>query len=152
MANTDNSCSNLKVGDDFFPDFNRIFELQKDIQEKIYHYDFKSMSLDELKDFWFLNKHALEDELSEMFDALGGINDGIGNAVWKPWKEANKKSYGMHISDLSDKDKLELLMEIVDAFHFMINFAVSCGFTGSQIANAYISKNKENIRRQNEGY
>ena len=58
----------------------------------------------------------------------------------------------MHIEDLSDRDKKELLFEIVDKLHFFINFAVSAGFTGSDIANAYYTKNHENIERQKRGY
>jgi len=135
-----------------FPEWDRIFDLQKSIQEKVYGYDFQSMTLKELSNFWLMNKHALEDELSEMFIALGGEKDGIGNAVWKPWKKDHYIADRMHIKDLSESDTSLLLFEIVDAFHFLINFAVSCGFSGSDVASAYIEKNKENIRRQEEGY
>jgi len=152
MANSDNTLNHLKVGEEVFDQFDRIFKLQKDIQEGTYGYKFKDMSLDQIAQFWFMNKHAMEDEVSEMFDALGGINDGIGNAAWKPWKQKNALARELSIGDLSDDDRKELLMEYVDIFHFFINFGVSAGFTGSEVANAYIAKNKENINRQKNNY
>lgn len=152
MGNTDNNSKHLIPGQDTYPDFDKIFQMQKTLQEKAYGTKFEGMDLEMVASFWFINKHALEDELSEMFDALGGINDGIGNAVWKPWKKDNAKSRNMTIDSLSEDDKKELLMEIVDGFHFFMNFAVSVGFTGSDIANAYVTKNKENYKRQEEGY
>lgn len=152
MANTDNTCSHLQINKDIFDQFDMIFKMQKDIQEKIYGYNFSKFTLKDVVSFWLMNKHAEDDETNEMFDALGGIHDGIGNAVWKPWKKDNRITAALGIEDLSDKDRQELLMEIVDKFHFFMNFAVSVGFTGSDIANAYITKNKENVRRQQEGY
>lgn len=152
MANTDNSCNHLEVDNKKFPEIDQLFQTQYDIQTKIYGYDFKSMSLRELVQFWLMNKHAEDDETNEMFDALGGIHGGIGNAVWKPWKKDHRIGNTLNINDLSEKDRKELLMEIVDKFHFFMNFAISAGFTGSEVANAYYAKNKENIERQKNGY
>lgn len=152
MANTDNNCSDLKVENQEFDSFDMVFQMQKELQEAGYGYKFEDMSLKEVVNFWFMNKHAIEDEFSEMFDALGGIHDGIKNAGWKPWKADNNNTANMSIGDLSKRDRQELLMEIVDAFHFFMNFAISAGFSGSDIANAYMSKNKENYRRIKDGY
>lgn len=152
MANKDNECKDLNVNRLPFPDFDKIFNMQKELQENTYDYKFKNMTLHEIAQFWFMNKHALEDEMSEMFDALGGIKDGIGNAVWKPWKKENELGRSLSVRQLSEGDRKELMFEIVDMFHFFMNFAVSCGFSGSDIANGYMSKNKENIKRQQDGY
>lgn len=152
MANTDNECKDLEVGEREFVEFDEIFKMQKDIQESTYKYKFKDMTMRELVQFLLMNKHALEDEIGETMDAIGGIHDGIGNAAWKPWKKENAVTLHVSVFDLTPRDRKELLMEIVDQFHFFMNQAVSCGFTGSEIANAYISKNKENIERQKNGY
>jgi len=152
MANVDNECKNLEVRNLKSEDFDFIFLLQKKAQEQNYGFDFDKMSLKKIADFWFANKHALDDELSEMFDALGGINDGIGNAAWKYWKRDHERADKMTIQDLSENDLKELKFEIVDAFHFLINFAVSINMTGSEMYDMYISKNRENIRRQNDNY
>lgn len=152
MGNSDNHCSDLEVKDNKSNDFDFIFNMQKILQENNYNYDFSKMTLHDIAQFYFMNKHAIEDEMSEMFDALGGIKDGIGNAVWKPWKTANVKAKFMTINDLSENDLKELKMEIVDMFHFFMNFGIVIGMTGSELYNMYIAKNKENWDRQKRGY
>lgn len=147
-----NVCSNLKINSKNSDDFDFIFNLQKKAQESAYGFDFKTMSMKEVADFWFVNSHSLQDEIHEMFDALGGMHDGIGNAGWKYWKSKNKITKDIKVSDLSERDLKELKFEIVDAFHFMINFAVSINMTGSELYNMYVSKNEENINRQKNNY
>lgn len=151
MANTDNECKDLEVHNLQSKDFDRIFEMQSSLQKKM-GYDFKSMTLQEIAEFWTFNKHAIDDEFSEMFDALGGVKDGIGNSVWKKWKSNHEKGSEMDISSLTENDRKELYFEVVDAFHFMINFAISIGMTGSNVFSMYMSKNKENFKRQENGY
>jgi len=154
MANSDNICADLKV-EDFYSDssdtLGLIFNKQKELQERL-GFDFKDWTLKQIADFWMDNKHAMSDELNEMFDALGGINEGIGSAAWKYWKNNNSKATEMKISDLSDDDKLELFYEWIDGLHFYMNFAISIGMTPSDIVNLYMAKNSENHDRQNRGY
>ena len=159
MANTDNQCKDLLVENDYVKSTNhleKLMNLQKNTQESVYGYDFKNLSLGEIKDFWLWNTRAIEDEISEAYDALGGVsNNGetsIGNAVWKPWKSNHKKAYSMKISDLSGGDLKELKMELVDIQHFLFNMMISVGMTAEELYNYYCSKNKENIRRQENNY
>ena len=159
MANTDNECKDLLVENGYVKSTNhldKLMTLQKNTQEGVYGYDFSNMSLGEIKDFWLWNTRAIDDEISEAYDALGGVsNDGvksIGNSVWKPWKSNHKKAYEMKISDLSDDDQKELKMELVDIQHFIFNLMISVGMTPEELYNYYISKNKENIRRQENNY
>lgn len=151
MANIDNECNSLNVNKEKSEDFDYIFELQSQLQERL-GYNFDKMSLKEVCDFWLFNKHAMSDELSEMFDALGGIKDGIGNAVWKKWKSRHDVADRIHVENLTDSDYKELCFEVVDMFHFAINFAISIGMSGSDLFNMYVSKNKENHNRQDNGY
>ena len=88
--------------------YNKQIELQKRLG-----FEFKDWNLKQISDFWLVNKHAMSDELNEMFDALGGIKDGIGSAAWKYWKSDNKKAESLKISDLSDSDRLELFYECI---------------------------------------
>jgi hypothetical protein len=159
MANTDNQCKDLPVEDDYVKSTHHLgtlMTLQKNTQEKVYGYDFANLSLGEIKDFWLWNTRAIEDEISEAYDALGGVsNNGktsIGNAVWKPWKSNHKKAYNMKVSDLSPEDVKELKMELVDIQHFVFNMMISVGMTADELYNFYLSKNKENIRRQENNY
>ena len=155
MANTDNKCFQLEIEDlhkDSKDTLGDILELQKNTQETIYGYNFKDMTLEEVVNFWLMNKHAEDDETNEMFDALGGINDGIGNAVWKPWKKQNSLAKNLKVNDLSENDKKELYMEFVDKLHFFMNYAASIGLDSKTIYNYYMAKNKENRDRQERGY
>ena len=154
MANADNKCSDLEV-EDFYEGaqdtFGLIYNKQKELQERL-GFDFTGWTLKQIADFWMVNKHAMSDELNEMFDALGGINDGIASAAWKYWKQNNAKAAEMTVADLTEEDRLELFYEWIDGLHFYMNFAISIGMTSKDVVNLYMAKNAENHDRQNRGY
>lgn len=154
MANSDNKCSNLEV-QDFHSQaedtLGLIYNKQKELQERL-GFNFEGWTLKQIADFWMVNKHAMSDELNEMFDALGGINDGIGSAAWKYWKQNNQAAASMKIEDLSEADRLELYYEWIDGLHFYMNFAISIGMTSKDVVNLYMAKNAENHDRQERGY
>ena len=122
------------------------------MQEETYGIKFDEMSIRDIMDFWHVNTHATIDEIHEMTDALGGIKDGSGNAVWKYWKKDHKKYETMKITDLSADDKKELYMEWVDILHFFINYAASIGLDAKTAYNYYFAKAEENKERQKRGY
>ena len=165
MANKDNQCKDLVI-ENLYPEsqntLNDLFMLQKDIQEKVYGHDFDSLRnqpLSVMKDFFLWNTHAQVDEAHEAMDALGGMHDGIGNAVWKPCKKVFSKTlyndeftYETFNSLLSERDKVELKMELIDELHFLFNKMHAVGMTTGELYNFYFSKNKENRDRQRRGY
>ena len=155
MANVDNECKDLEVND--FYDQSKthledIMKHQKEMQETTYGIKFEDMTIREIMNFWHVNTHAVIDELHEMTDALGGIKDGSGNAVWKYWKKDHKMYDTMKISDLSENDKKELFMEWIDVLHFFINYAASIGLDARTVYNYYFAKAEENKNRQKRGY
>jgi hypothetical protein len=159
MANTDNECKDLHVEDLYSKSSNTLedlYNLQKDIQENVYGYNFEAMremDLLSFRQFFDWNYHAIQDELRETFDALGGIKDGVGNAVWKPWKsDHTHKAPHMKFSDMSPNDLKELKMELIDIQHFLFNMMLAVGMTPDELFNYYFSKNKENRNRQKRGY
>ena len=155
MANIDNQCKDLEVLEFYEQSSTHLEDImkhQKEMQEKTYNISFDNMTISEIKDFWLVNMHSLKDELHEMMDALGGINDGSGNAVWKYWKKDHSKYKDMKISDLSEGDKKELYMEWVDGLHFFINFAASIGLDAKTAYDYYFAKAEENKRRQRDNY
>lgn len=152
MANTANECNHLELENKVYTEIDNLFQTQKDLQENTYGYRYSEMNLNELVKFLLMNKHALEDEMGETMDAIGGIHDGIGPAAWKPWKKDNIHAHKLKVTDLTERDRKELLFEMADQLHFFINQVVACGFSGSDLANAYYSKNRENINRQKNGY
>lgn len=155
MANTDNSCKDLNIEDLYSKSrdtLGDIMRVQKDTQEGIYGFDFSKMSLKEVMEFWHVNNHAMIDEIHEATDALGGIKDGGGNAIWKYWKKHHSKYQYMKFEDLSISDRVECKFEIVDMLHFFLNYAISIGMTPQELYNMYMAKNKENRNRQATGY
>lgn len=169
MANTDNTCSKLEIKDLWddathrakintetgtirYDTLGDILNLQAETQKNVYGYDFENMSLREVMNFWHMNNHALIDEIHEATDALGGIKDGSGNAIWKRWKKDYSSFENKKFSDLSLEDQLECKFEIVDMLHFFMNYAASIGMTSQEMYNMYMSKNEENRNRQKKGY
>ena len=155
MANIDNECKDLEVQnfyDNSTTHLADIMENQKVMQEQTYGFNFDEMSIRDIMNFWHVNTHAVVDEIHEMTDALGGIKDGDGNAVWKYCKTAHKKYENMKISYLSENDKKELYMEWVDILHFFINYASSIGLDAKTAYNYYFAKAEENKQRQARGY
>ena len=156
MANSDNRCSHLVVEDHVnkgkaMDTFGMIYNKQKELQERL-GLDYENLTLKEIAETWMVNKHAMSDELNEMFDALGGINDGIGSSAWKYWKKDHEKASKMTVKDLTEEDRLELFYEWIDGLHFYMNFAIAIGMTSDEIFNLYMAKQKENIDRQDRGY
>lgn len=155
MANTDNECKDLEIRDFYTESVSHlsdIMEHQKKMQEETYGIKFEEMSIRDIMNFWHVNTHATIDELHEMTDALGGIKDGSGNAVWKYWKKDHKKYETMKISDLSENDRKELFMEWIDVLHFFMNYAASIGLDAKTVYNYYFAKAEENKQRQKRGY
>jgi hypothetical protein len=155
MANIDNECKDLEVKDLYSDSSTHLHDMmthQKYMQEYTYNLDFSEMTIAEIMKFWHANTHAIIDEIHEMTDALGGIKDGSGSAVWKYWKKDHKKYENMKISDLSEGDKKELYMEWVDVFHFFMNYAASIGLDAKTAYNYYYAKAEENKKRQHRGY
>jgi hypothetical protein len=161
MANIDNSCSGLEIKDlwkeqvsnsNYIDTLGDILNLQEETQKNVYGYDFKNMSLRDIMSFWHMNTHALIDEVHEATDALGGIKDGDGNAIWKRWKKAYQGFENKKFSDLSENDQIECKFEIVDMLHFFMNYAASIGMTSQEMYNMYMSKNEHNRERQRNGY
>lgn len=159
MANTDNSCANLDIKDYWRDrvDSNQdtlgdIMTIQAQTQKNAYGYNFEEMTLRDLMNFWHMNNHAMIDEIHEATDALGGIKDGDGNAIWKRWKKAHESFSDKKFSDLSTSDQLECKFEIIDMLHFFMNYAISVGMTAQEMYNMYMVKNEENWARQQRGY
>ena len=159
MANIDNSCAKLEIKDIWSDQtkvnedtLGQIMDIQADTQKNVYGYDFANMTLRELMTFWHMNNHAMIDEIHEATDALGGIKDGSGNAIWKRWKVAHEGYSDKKFSDLSEVDQTECKFEIIDMLHFFMNYAISVGMTPKEMFNMYMAKNEENKARQQRGY
>lgn len=159
MQNNFQECAQLNVEDVYSKSANTLADLyllQKDIQENVYKYSFSELQngpLNKMREFFDWNYHGLQDELREVFSALGGMKDGIAAGVWKPWKKDYKeKAPLMKYSDLSNNDVLELKYELIDCQHFLFNMMLAAGITPQELMNLYFAKNMENRDRVKRGY
>lgn len=99
-----------------------IFEKQEDLQKKIG----ESYNQQYINDMSL----ALMCEIHEILD----------NTQWKKWKKQqsfNRPAY---------------LEELVDAMCFLINLCLAKNITPEEFYNAYLFKNQENIKRQDNNY
>tara|TARA_R110000782_G_scaffold30449_3_gene75850 strand:+ start:1082 stop:1576 length:495 start_codon:yes stop_codon:yes gene_type:complete len=164
MANTDNKCKDLEVRDYYSEKLYDITENSLEdlynLQQKTQHMyfekqgkkQFSEFSIGDVIDFLMVTNHAIIDELHEMVDAVGGIEDGAGNAAWKPWKSKNPEVRKQKLSDLTPGDQKELKMEFIDVMHFVFNAGLAIGVTPKEFYNYYLSKNEENWNRQENNY
>lgn len=149
-------CAQLEVEDLYSQSkgdtLGEIMNLQKDIQETVYGYDFTNLQhgkLKDLKSFIDWNEEAIRDEQREFANALGGIHT-LGMALWKPWKSKHKEAGERSLKDLTPEELLELKYEWIDQLHFFINIGLSIGLNEKEVYNLYFAKNKHNRERQNK--
>jgi dimeric dUTPase (all-alpha-NTP-PPase superfamily) len=88
----------------------------------------------------FIKEHSihLNQEVNEMLYEL---------PFFKPWKNYD----GMSEADIEAAFE-KARMECVDAWHFFMNIMLALGFSADNFYEMYMAKNKENHRRQDDGY
>ena len=126
-----------------------IINLQKNIQEDVYGYNFNELQsgkLKQLKEFVDWNEEAIRDEQREFASALTGIHTFPSH--WKNWKSKHKEAMDRSLNDLTPAELLELKYEWIDILHFFINQGLAIGLTPKEIYNMYYAKNKHNRERQ----
>jgi hypothetical protein len=115
-----------------------IYQLQYEVQRDVYKIDFDSLQADEnkLMEFVNWNWNAQQDEIRELYTALGGMSKW-GMAFWKTWKSDHKKAQADGFSHLTDTDRLEAWFELIDLLHFHFNVGHAFGIEGRDIWMAY---------------
>ena len=114
-----------------------IMALQADLQRRL-GTDFTKMSMEERVDFMRNHRGYLADELAEAMYEL---------PYYKKWKDYS------HMSEEAAAYAMQKVrMELVDCLHFFINLLLCAGMTADEVYDMYVAKNKENHRRQDDGY
>lgn len=71
-------------------------------------------------------------------------------SAWKHWsKRLGNKSDA--VTPFTNEHRAEILLEVVDCFHFLINIALLYGVDPDEIYNVFLSKNAVNHQRQDGG-
>ena len=148
-----NVCSDLDITNHTSVDLDKLMLMQKSLQNKFQETQISpDNTLTDIATMAQRNFTAFVDEYTEFMEAIGGVKDGVGNGAWKYWKVDHNIAANRTLADLSIGDLKELHMEVVDMFHFFMNFALMTGMSGSDLYNMYLAKNKENFARQDRGY
>lgn len=137
-----------------------MLDMQKSLQVRLakdreycYHPD-KLETAGDVVSWMREQKDSIDDEFRELLTSLGEMSLGEkeASAVWKKWKARYKEAQEKRISDMSDKDQLEIKFEMIDILHFVLNMFIALGLDAEEIFKLYYLKNKHNFERQNNGY
>lgn len=104
---------------------------------------------------WLRNQDDyIADETRELYTSLGGMSNGEKAAacVWKPWRATHMECFNRPFGELSDKDQIEVKMEMIDQWHFFMNKFIALKMSPEDIFVYYYIKNRENFARQDRGY
>ena len=114
-----------------------MLDMQQDLQKRL-GADFSNMTPQER--VAFIKEHSihLNQEINEMLYEL---------PYFKPWKDYSKLTSGQ-TQEMLEKAR----MELIDAWHFFMNIALALGMSSEQFYMMYSAKNRENHRRQDDGY
>lgn len=69
-----------------------------------------------------------------------------------PFKEWKSYTQEQRADFASEEERLEILYEYIDVFHFFMNVGLALGVDGETFKRLYATKNKENFDRQARGY
>lgn len=115
----------------------QIMKMQGDLQERL-GTNFSEMTLKERAEFMRNHRGYLADELAEALYEM---------PFYKLWKDYDKMS-----EEATSIAWQKVRMELIDCLHFFVNLLLCAGMDADEVYEMYIAKNKENHRRQDEGY
>lgn len=95
------------------------------------------------------NFDAIMDEFRELKNAVGGMSKGEKNAsaVWKKWKSNHDELINERLDEMTEEDRLEMVMEFVDILHFIFNGMLALRISADDLYLLYHLKNYENYER-----
>lgn len=115
----------------------QIMDKQAELQKRL-GTDFSTMSLEERAEYMRNHRGYLADEIAEALYEMPN---------YKLWKDYS----GMSEGD-THRAWQKVRMELIDSLHFFVNLLLCAGMTADEVYEMYMAKNKENHRRQDEGY
>jgi len=115
----------------------KMLQKQKELQERL-GYDIDGMDTEDRAAYIKEFSIHLTQELHELLYEI---------PFFKKWKTySNMSEEEINASWAAAKK------EYIDMLHFMLNIGLALGFSAEEMHDMYMSKNKENHKRQDEGY
>lgn len=114
-----------------------IFKHQKELQEKL-------GTLDKIKQ----SESMKQQYINQMILALH--EEAVEIMRETAYKNPEYVPFGWKKNQKFDKEKFK--EEIIDIIHFVMNLCIVSGMEPQEIFDRYLNKNKENHKRQEDGY
>ncbi len=146
QLNPENKCAHLydqKINTDLTDFIVDAFRLQSELQKRLskegkaldYEHATFSERIQDITTQW----RNMNLEMSELLERL-------------PYKEWKNYSDEQKLNWLNREHQLEVWYEYIDVFHFFLNVGLALGISGPVFERLYLTKNKENLDRQDRGY
>jgi len=137
--------------------FDLQLSLQQELAEKLPKYNADPSKLEtmgEIIDHLQRQDDSIADETRELYLSLGEMSRGDkeASAIFKPWKARHDEARNRKFDEISQEDKLEILFEMIDQIHFVMNKMIGLKMDAKDMFILYYLKQKENMRRYNSGY
>lgn len=143
--NPENKCSHLYNQE---VDLNSItiekmFDMQKNLQDNL---AFKGKALNYDEATFAQRVRDVTTQWRNMNLEMAELLERLPYKEWKNYTPEQKADW------VSEEQRLEVLYEYIDVFHFFMNVGLALGITGEEFKKLYATKNKENLDRQARGY
>lgn len=115
----------------------QIMKMQGDLQKRL-GTNFSEMTLEERAAFMRNHRGYLADEVAEALYEMPNYK------LWKDYSNMSDEAVSIAWQ--------KVRMELIDSLHFFVNLLLCAGMTADEVYEMYMAKNKENHRRQDEGY
>lgn len=115
----------------------KIFNHQKQLQQKLGIYNKIANDPKMLQQYINQMILALHEEATEIMRETAYKNPEYMPFGWKKGQEFNNENFKN---------------ELIDIIHFVMNLCIVSGMDPQEIFERYIGKNKENFKRQDDGY
>lgn len=145
-VNPTNKCAQLydqvvsKLDNPLVDIFNMQLSLQKKLASMGKGIDYENAAPEECIKDLTVQFRNLTLEFAELLERL----------PFKEWKTYTPEQ--LDVNNYSKEDRLEIVYEYCDMFHFFINIGLALGLDGNDLEHLYVTKNKENFDRQKRGY
>lgn len=143
--NPENKCSHLyeQEVDLTSVTLDKMFEMQKHLQDSL---AFKGRALNYDEATFAQRVRDVTTQWRNMNLEMSELLERLPYKEWKTYTDEQKAGF------TSEEQRLEVLYEYIDVFHFFMNVGLALGIDGETFRRLYATKNKENHDRQARGY
>jgi dimeric dUTPase (all-alpha-NTP-PPase superfamily) len=143
--NPENKCSHLfsqEVELDKIT-LDEMFRMQRSLQDNL---AFKGRALNYDEATFAQRVRDVTTQWRNMNLEMSELLERLPYKEWKSYTVEQKEGF------TSEEQRLEVLYEYIDVFHFFMNVGLALGIDGETFRRLYATKNHENFERQKRGY